>query len=168
MKRVFQSRRSDGGSALPLCLILTGMLGMFAVNALRSATIEARLTLSVLQTHQAFTLAERGITAALRYAGQHTDNLPAAPDRLAVPMTGSSHAGESLAVSITATHSDTQCPIYATAERQHYEIHSVSSVGAGARRTHVQGFYICRELCDVDDCLAAESTPVPSYWTLAE
>lgn len=168
MKGVFQSRRRDSGSALPLCLVLTGMLGVFAVNALRSATIEARLSLSVLQAHQAFTLAERGITAALRYAEQHADSLPAASDRLTVPTTGATHAGESLAVSITAMHDDTQCPAYSAAERQHYEIHSVGRVGAGARRTHVQGFYICRELCDADDCLAAESSPVPSYWTLGE
>jgi hypothetical protein len=168
VKAALQWRRGDNGSALPLCLVLTGLLGLFAVNALRSATTEAKLSLSVLRSHEAFALAEQGILAALRYAEQHAANLPAPNDILPVATTVSVRAGESLAVSITATHSDAQCPAFVTSERMHFEIRSIGRAGAGARRTHVQGFYICRELCEVDDCLAAESSPVPSYWTLGE
>jgi hypothetical protein len=184
VKTALQWRRGDNGSILPLCLVLTGLLGLFAVNALRSATTEAQLSLSVLHSYEAFALAEQGILAALRYAEQHAANLPEPNDMLTIATTVSTGAearaepraerrseprsGKSLAVTITATHSDAQCPAFVTSERMHFEIRSVGRAGAGARRTHVQGFYICRELCDVEGCLAAESAPVPSYWTLSE
>lgn len=168
MKPAFRKRRGDRGSAMTICLILTGLLGLLAVNALRSATTEARLSLSALRAHQAFTLAERGIAAALRHAEQHPGRLPAPKDKITVPATEPTDLGDSLAILITATDSDTQCPEYTTGERRHYEIRSVARAGTGARRTHLQGFYICRELCAGDGCLAAESLPVRSYWTIAE
>jgi len=140
---------------------------MLAISALRSATAEARLGASVLASSQAFSHAQRGVMAALHYAGTQPENL-SLDNPVVIPISQPVSAGHSIDIEIVAGGSDAHCPVFTNGERQHYEIYSTGVAGTGAVRTHVQGFYICRELCTGDSCIATESSPVPSYWTVVE
>jgi hypothetical protein len=166
MRHRIHKQRSQG-SALPICLILTGILSILAISALRSATAEARLSRSVLDASQAFSLAERGVVTALAFARTQPENLSLSMP-VAVPVTQPALPGHSIAVEIEASGIDDHCPMFTNSERQHYEIYSTGMAGMGAIRTHVQGFYICRELCADENCIGAEISPVPSYWTIFE
>jgi hypothetical protein len=166
MRHRIHKQRSQG-SALPICLILTGILSILAISALRSATAEARLSRSVLDASQAFSLAERGVVTALAFARTQPEKLSSTMP-VAVPVTQPALPGHSIAVEIEASGIDDHCPMFTNSERQHYEIYSTGMAGMGAIRTHVQGFYICRELCADENCIGAEISPVPSYWTIFE
>jgi len=166
--------RQIRGSALPICLMLSGILGILAVSALRSATAEARLGVSVLAAHQAFSLAQRGSTTALRYAMRQPENLPALQSiPLIIPVAQPASPGHSIETEIAAFGIDADCPYLhddaiLNVERQHYEIRSTGRASTSATRIHVQGFYICHEICSGNGCIGTVTPPVPSYWTWAE
>jgi hypothetical protein len=155
------------GSALAICLMLVAILGILAISALRSATAEARLGTSVMAASQAFSLAQNGVVTALAYAQTHPENL-SVNNPVIVPISQPTTPDHSISTEIVASGSDAQCPMFSHGERQHYEIYSTGVAGPAATRTHVQGFYICRELCTGADCLAAETPVILSYWTIAE
>ena len=166
--------RQIRGSALPICLMLSGILGILAVSALRSATAEARLGVSVLAAHQAFNLAQRGSTTALGYAMRQPENLPALQSiPLNISVAQPAIQGHSIETEIAAIGADAECPYLRNdadlnVERQHYEIRSTGRAGKSATRIHVQGFYICHEICSGNGCIGTVTPPVPSYWTWAE
>ena len=166
MRHLIHKQRSRG-SALPICLILTGILSILAISALRSATAEARLSRSVLAASQAFSLAERGVITALAFARTQPEKLSLTMP-VAVPVPQPALPGHSIDVEIEAIGKDNHCPTFANSERQHYEVYSTGIAGMSAIRTHVQGFYICRELCAEESCIGTELSPVPSYWTIFE
>ncbi len=166
--------RQMRGSALPICLMLSGILSILAVSALRSATAEARLGVSVLAAHQAFYLAQRGSTTALSYAIRLPENLPAPQSiPLIIPVAQPSIPGHSIETEIAAIGTDAVCPYLSddavlNIERQHYEIRSMGRASTSATRIHIQGFYICHEICSGIGCIGTVTRPVPSYWTWAE
>jgi hypothetical protein len=166
MRHLIHKQRSQG-SALPICLILTGILSILAISALRSATAEARLSISVLAASQAFSLAERGVITALAFARTQPEKLSLTMP-VVVPVPQPALPGHSIDVEIEASGNDNHCPMFANSERQHYEVYSTGIAGMSAIRTHVQGFYICRELCAEENCIGTELSPVPSYWTIFE
>lgn len=154
------------GSVLPTVLMLLSILSLLAVNTLRTATVEAQLTDSLLLAGRAFESAELGIAAGMRFAINN-------PARLAneLPL--------SLRVSDPAANNDIEVTLIHTAvdnycsemhekpvERIHYEIRSEVALGA-LRRSHVQGFYICRNICAAW-CTGIETPPVKSYWTVRD
>jgi hypothetical protein len=162
-------RRTTRGSTLPVCLLLTGIIGIVALNTLRSATAEIRLGQSVKAAHQAFNLAERGISMTLNRISLHPTDLPTPTDSsktigVMQPLTD----GHSIYSAIQTLNVDSNCPMFDTGERSHYEIHSTGVAGSSATRIHIQGFYICRESCSTDGCLSVETLPELSYWTHGE
>jgi len=144
--------------------MLLTILSLLAANALRTATAEAQLTDSLLVTGRAFELGERGIAAGLHYAYENpaslTTELPLAL-RLAGP-----GADDTVEVSLAHTALDDFCPAMSVlpVERLHFEIRATVHVEL-LRQTHVQGFYVCREICP-GSCTGIESLPVKSYWTV--
>jgi hypothetical protein len=163
------SPRTASGSTLPVCLMLTGIIGVIASHTLRSATTEIRLGQSVIAAEQAFNLAERGISMTLNHISLHPTDLPTPTDSsktidVIQPLT----AGHSIYSEIQTLNVDSHCPMLDTGERSHYEIHSTGVAGSSATRTHIQGFFVCRESCVTDDCLSVEMLPELSYWTLGE
>ncbi|MDP6437437.1 MAG: hypothetical protein QF790_02485 [Gammaproteobacteria bacterium] len=152
------------GSALPIVLMLLTILSLFAANALRTATAEARLTDSLLVADRAFELGERGIAAGLRYAFENPANLTTGLP-LALRLAGPD-ADDTVEVSLAHTVLDNYCPAMSVSpvERLHFEIRAMVHVEL-LRQTHVQGFYICREICP-GPCTGIESLPVRSYWTV--
>jgi hypothetical protein len=144
--------------------MLVSILGILAVSALRSATAEARLSASVLAASQAFSLAQNGVVTALAYAKSHPENL-SLHNPVIVPVAQPATTDHSITTEIEANGNDPHCPMFSHGERQHYEIYSTGIAGPGATRTHVQGFYICRELCASENCIAEETLATPSYWT---
>jgi Tfp pilus assembly protein PilX len=147
--------------------MLVSILGILAVSALRSATAEARLGASVLAASQAFNLAQNGLVTALVYARARPENLSLI-NPVVVPVTQPTAPEHSISVTIEASGNDAHCPIFSNGERQHYEIYSTGIAGPGATRTHVRGFYICRELCAGENCVGIENPATPSYWTTIE
>ncbi|MCP4091007.1 MAG: hypothetical protein GY746_14635 [Gammaproteobacteria bacterium] len=160
-----RNKRQHQGSTLPICLILTGILNILAINALRSATTEARLGISAQDFSRAFHLAERGVVTALAFARTQPENLPLSLP-VTIPITQPTLPDHSIDITIKATGNDGHCPLFTVGERQHYEIYATGIAGMGATRTHIQGFYICRELCTGENCINAEAAPIPSYWTV--
>lgn len=164
MQHLIQQRLYKG-STLPICLILTGIMALLAISALRSATAEARLSISVQNFSQAFYLAERGVATALGFANAQPENLSLSLP-VTVPISQPALPDHSIDVEIEAAGNDSHCPMFTNGQRQHYEIYSTGIAGMGAIRTHIQGFYICRELCTGESCIGTELPPVPGYWTI--
>jgi hypothetical protein len=79
-----------------------------------------------------------------------------------VTAAGAGHAS----THIVALGSDADCPALAPlpAIRRHYEIHATGYADRGAVATHVQGFYVCAEVCAITYCEVAEQRPVAAYW----
>ncbi len=147
--------------------MLTGILSILAVSALRSATAEARLGISVQNFSQAFHLAERGVVTALAFARTQPENLSLSLP-VTIPIAQPTLPGHSIDITIEATGNDDHCPMFTVGQRQHYEIYSTGNAGMDATRTHIQGFYICHEPCTGESCIGTEASPIPSYWTVFE
>jgi hypothetical protein len=156
--------RIERGAALPATLMLIAAASLTALSALRSAATEARLIGSLRAASSAFNLAEQGIAAGLQLAHANTALLPdSAP--LTLPVHTIAGVGSVTTLIQPGTH-DNHCPTLAPlpAVRSHFEIRATGTADPGARTTHVQGFYVCREICTGADCIAVELPPVRSYW----
>ena len=157
------------GSALPIVLMLLMILSLLAANALRTAIAESRLIDSLLVAGQVFETAEPGIMAGLRFAYENPSGLPTdLPTDLPVTLSiVNPNRRGTVEATLSHTAIDNYCPMMDVlpVERLHYEIHSVASVDDLLRQTHIQGFYICREVCP-GPCTGIESFPVESYWTV--
>jgi hypothetical protein len=158
------SIRPARGATLPVALLLLIAATLSALAALRSAASETQLTGTLFAAHRAFALAERGIAAGLDTARTDPARLPTAAP-LVLPSLDIAGMGR-VDIVIQPGQVDDLCPALAPlpAERWHYEIRATASDIGSIRTTHVQGFYICRELCTTADCVAAELRPVRSYW----
>jgi hypothetical protein len=156
--------REISGAALPATLLLIAAASMTALSALRAAATEARLIGSLHATSSAFALAEQGIAAGLQFAQANPALLPDSTP-LALPVHVITGTG-SVTTLIQPGVRDNHCPALAPlpAVRSHFEIRATGAADPGARTTHVQGFYVCREICTAADCIAVELAPVRSYW----
>ena len=155
---------SQGGVALPAALVIAAATAMLAAAALRSAVTATEVAGTVVAAEDAFRMAELGVAAGLRLARTSPALLPA---------TGQASVAELDAVgtgrvsaSIVALGSDTGCQTLgpAPAIRRHYEIRAIGRADSGAVATHVQGFFVCAEVCDTAYCEVAEEFPVATYW----
>lgn len=156
--------RIENGAALPATLLLIAAASLTALSALRSAATEARLIGSLRAGSAAFALAEQGIAAGLQLAQANPALLP---DSTPLILPAQTVAGMgSVAVFIQPGTRDNHCPALAPlpAVRAHFEIRATGTVDPGARTTHIQGFYVCREICSGAGCIAVELAPVRSYW----
>jgi len=156
--------RVERGAALPATLLLVAAASLTALSALRSAATEARLIGSLHAASSAFALAEQGITAGLQFAQANPALLPDSTP-LALPVQVITGTG-SVTTLIQPGTRDNHCPALAPlpAVRSHFEIRATGTADPGPRTTHVQGFYVCREICTGTDCIAVELAPVRSYW----
>jgi len=156
--------RSERGATLPATLLLITAASLTALAALQSAATEARLTGILHSASSAFVLAERGISAGLHIAQTEPARLPVTTP-LSLPAQAITDMG-SVTTLIQPVTSDNHCPALAPlpAVRQHFEIRATGIAANGAQTTHVQGFYVCREICAAPDCIALELLPIRSYW----
>ncbi len=152
------------GATLPATLLLVVAATLTALAALRSAASETRLTGTLLAANTAFALAELGIAAGMHTALTEPARLPDSGPLTLPPQTIAGMG--SVSVLIQPTASDNACPALAPlpAVRRHFEIRATSVADHSVRTTHVQGFYVCRELCATAGCVALELLPVRSYW----
>lgn len=152
------------GATLPATLLLIAAATLTALAAVHSAASETRLTGTVLSASTAFALAELGIAAGMQTALTDPARLPDS-GTLTLPSQTITGMGN-VSVSIQPGASDNYCPALAPlpATRRHFEIRATGSADHSVRTTHVQGFYVCRELCTSADCVALELLPVRSYW----
>jgi type II secretory pathway pseudopilin PulG len=159
------THKQQHGSVLVVALILLGILSLLASSALRTAIAETRLINALLVAGSTFELAELGIASGLRLAVQAPAELPVT-EPIVLPPLQADVFGR-VETSVMPTGVDNLCPELAPldAERLHYEIHATAVTDNPVNGTHVQGFYICRELCTAA-CIGAESMPVKSYWTM--
>ena len=157
-------RCSQRGVALPAALVIAAATAMLATAALRSATSATELAGTVVAAGDAFRLAELGVAAGLRLARTAPALLPAT-GQISVAELDAAGAGR-VSASIVAVGSDAGCPALTSlpAIRRHYEIHATGHANRGAVATHVQGFFVCAEVCNTAGCEAAEELPVASYW----
>lgn len=158
----FAPGQSGATLAAALILVTAGML--LAISALRSATTEAQLGGTLIAAQDAFWLAELGVAAGLSFALNQPADLPAATSLNLAATTSLGHGHTKIAIHQNGT--DAHCPSLAplNSVRYHYEIHATGFADRGATSTHVQGFYICSELCTSLYCDLAELPPVKSYW----
>ena len=156
--------RVERGAALPATLLLIAAASLTALSALRSAATEARLIGSLSAASSAFALAEQGVAAGLQLAQANPALLPDSTPLL-LPAQTITGLGSVTALIQPGTR-DNYCPGLAPlpAVRSHFEIRATATADLGARTTHVQGFYVCREVCTGADCIAVELAPVRSYW----
>jgi hypothetical protein len=156
--------RAQAGATLVAVLILVSAGTLLGVSALRSATTEAQLSGTLIAAQDAFWLAELGVAAGMQYAVARPADLPrdAVVDIVIPARPEHGH----VETAIHAAGEDTHCPSLAPAEaiRHHYEIHATGYADRGAISTHVQGFYICSEVCTTLGCVVPENPPVRSYW----
>jgi Tfp pilus assembly protein PilX len=158
----FTPGQSGATLAAALILVTAGML--LAISALRSATTEAQLASTLIAGQDAFWLAELGVATGISFALNQPADLPEATslNLAATTPPGRGHTK----ITIHQNGTDAHCPSLAplNSVRHHYEIHATGFADRGAISTHVQGFYICSELCTSLYCDIAESPPVKSYW----
>jgi len=152
------------GAALPATLLLIAAASLTAFAALRSAATEARLAGTLRSAATAFALAEQGIATGLEIARTDPALLPDS-NLLTLPTQAIAGMG-SVSAFIQPGTRDNHCPALAPlpAVRQHFEITATGTADIGVRTTHVQGFYVCREICTTADCIALELPPIRSYW----
>ena len=162
-----QQELRQQGSAAVIAIALLGILSMLASSALQTALAETRLINSLLVAGSTFELAELGIASGLQLATNSPGQLPDT-EPLTLPPLQADVFGR-LETTIVATDTDNLCPQMSPlpAERLHFEIRATAAVENPVNGTHVQGFYICRELC-TNNCIGAESLPVKSYWTIRD
>ncbi len=160
-------RLDQFGSAIPTALAILTVLGLLAMNAMRTAALETQLSGSLTAAHSAFGLADYGIGLALRAARLDPAGLPR-PGSSNVHQVahGSLPSLGNYAATIRFRTRDNHCPALspAPAERLHYEISSTGRSGP-AVSSHIQGFSICHEICSTATCIATELPAVASYWT---
>ncbi len=158
----FAPGQSGATLAAALILVTAGML--LAISALRSATTEAQLGGTLIAAQDAFWLAELGVAAGLSFALNQPADLPEATSLKLTATTSLRHGHTKITIHQNGT--DAHCPSLAplNSVRYHYEIHATGFADRGATSTHVQGFYICSELCTSLYCDIAELPPVKSYW----
>ena len=159
-----RSGSKQRGTTLAAALVIMAATTLLATAALRAARSAAHVAGAVVAEHDAFRLAELGVAAGMRVARNRPELLPAAGQMSVSPVTAAG-AGQA-STRIVALGSDADCPALAPlpAIRRHYEIHATGYADRGAVATHVQGFYICAEVCDTAYCEAAEQRPVATYW----
>jgi hypothetical protein len=152
------------GATLPAVLLLLAAAMLTALAALRSAASETRLTGTLLNSYSAFALAELGIAAGLQTAVMNPAAL-SATNTLTLSPQSVNGLGRYTTL-IRPAGRDDFCPALAPlpANRMHFEIVATGDANDSITTTHVQGFYICSELCTTADCVAAEMPPVRSYW----
>ncbi len=161
----FAPGQSGATLAAALILVTAGM--MLAISALRSAATEAQLGSTLIAAQDAFWLAERGIAAGISFALNQPADLPEASS-LNLAATTSLGRGH-IKTTIHQNGTDSHCPSLAplNSVRHHYEIHATGFADRGATSTHIQGFYICSEICTSLYCDIEELPPVKSYWKSA-
>jgi hypothetical protein len=157
--------KNQRGSTIAIILMLLGILSLLATNALRTAIAETRLIDTLLVAGSTFQLAELGIASGLQFAIDNPAELPVT-DALTLPPLQVDVFGR-VQTSLVAVGTDNLCPELepVPAQRLHFEIRATAVVDNPVNGTHVQGFYICRELC-TEACIGAEILPVKSYWTV--
>ena len=156
--------RTQSGATLAAALILVTAGMLLAISALRSATTEARLSSTLVAAQDAFWLAEQGVASGINFASNRPVDLPElAPLNLPTHTTPGHGRAE---IIIYPSGTDTDCPSLAPHDsiRRHYEIQATGVADLGAVSAHVQGFYICSEICTTLYCDIQELPPVKSYW----
>jgi len=158
------SQHTQSGATLAVVMILVSAGMLLAVSALRSATTEAQLSGTLIAAQEAFWLAELGVASGIRFAHARPAELPDSSAREL--KTHISHRRGYTETVILQNGADNHCPPLAPANaiRRHYEIHATGMAARGAISTHVQGFYVCSEICSAIDCEVPEYPPVKSYW----
>jgi hypothetical protein len=160
----FVHRHYIQGATLPATVLLVAAATLTALGALRSAASETRLTGTLLAAQTAFALAELGIAAGMHTALTDPAKLPDS-GTLILPAQIIAGMG-SVSILVEPGASDNACPALAPlpAVRHHFEIRATGLADRAVTTTHVQGFYVCRELCATADCVALETLPVRAYW----
>jgi hypothetical protein len=155
---------AQNGATLAAALILVTAGMLLAISALRSAITEAQLSSTLIAAQDAFWLAELGVATGMSFALNQPADLPEGTS-LKLATTGSPGRGY-IKTTIYQNETDSHCPSLAPLNsiRHHYEIHATGVADRGATSTHVQGFYICSEICTSLYCDIAELPPVKSYW----
>jgi len=154
----------ESGAALAAVLILVAAGTILGIGALRSATTEAQLSGTLTASRQAHWLAELGVAAGLDFAAARPADLPRdTAINVALPLNLEQGRVEA---TIHSAGEDASCPALAPAAaiRHHYEIHATGYADHGASSTHVQGFFICSEICTTPGCEVPEYPPVRNYW----
>ena len=129
-----------------------------------STVSELQLTGALLAANDAFALADLGLAAGMQQALADPASLPDAGS-LSLPTQQFAGRGSINIVIQAGTH-DNHCPALAPLPgiRRHFEIRATGFADRSASATHVQGFYVCREVCAAAECVAMELLSVQAYW----
>lgn len=138
------------GIALPICLILLGILTLLAISGMNTSTAELVMAGNEQHRTRALAAAETGIEAAIA-AGGFDSSIPVTT--VAAPLSDA----DSYTASIRPRGTTAAPPGYNdTLTAEHYEIESTGASLRNANATVVQGFYL----------LLPEGKLVRSYWRL--
>jgi len=156
--------RHGKGMTLVATLLLVAAATLSAAAALRSTVSELQLTGTLLAANNAFALAELGLAAGMQKVLADPASLPDAGS-LSLPPQEVAGTGSINTVIQAGAHDD-HCPALAPLPgiRQHFEIRATGFADRSVSATHVQGFYVCREVCVTTECVALELLPVKAYW----
>ena len=159
--------QTHNGSVLPAVLVMLTASMVLTTGALRSATTGTSLSGTLTFAHDAFWLAETGISQSMEFARNHAPSLPASGSITLPPQQDDTGHYET---AIHATGSDTACPTLAPlpATRFRFEIHATGYAGGNAISRHIQGFFICSSICAEPECLAVETEPEKTYWAVVD
>ena len=159
--------RHSRGIALPVCLLLSGILLLMALSALRNAGDSALLLHTLREQQRAALLAQQILRAAYAAIESEPGLLPTAADALAVPHSQALSEPYTATTTVHLRGTDDHCPEFTTGTRRHYELVATLSSDQQLLSRRL-GFAVCFEVCMTAGCVPRLAVPTRSYWSTGE